>query len=460
VALILLVEDEELLTWSLAKRLEKEQHRVHAADDLAHASEYLRLHQPDLMILDLALPDGHGLDFYQENRERLADTVVLIMTAVGGVDDAVRAMKLGALDFLTKPVEHEALVRMVARALEHRSRGLEAERAREDRERQLSMEVIAHSPAFQRTLEVATNVARSNVETILIQGESGTGKNLLARYIHAESQRHAKPLMEISCPTIPDQLMESELFGHERGAFTDAKRSRRGTFELANDGTVVLDEIGELKVELQPKLLHFLEERHFRRVGGTREIHVDVCVVALTNRDMRAMIRDGLMREDLFFRLNVFPITVPTLRCRREDILPLAHQFLQFFRGKLGQDCDGLTREAENLMLAYPWPGNVRELRHTIERALILEQGPELTCRSLLLEGASELYPEELAEDLAALPPGIVPLEVMEREMVRRALEATGGNQSRAAELLGVTRDQVRYRVKKITRDEATRTDE
>jgi DNA-binding NtrC family response regulator len=460
VALILLVEDEELLRWSLAKRLEKEKHRVHAVEDLAHASEYLRLHQPDLMILDLALPDGHGLDFYQENQERLADTVVLIMTAVGEVEDAVRAMKLGALDFLTKPVEHEALLQMVTRALEHRSRELDAERAREARERQLSMEVIAHSPAFQRTLEVAASVARSNVQTILIQGESGTGKNLLARYVHAAGDRHSRPLLEISCPTIPEQLMESELFGHERGAFTDAKRSRRGTFELANDGTVVLDEIGELKVELQPKLLHFLEERYFRRIGGTREIRVDVCVIALTNRDMRAMIRDGLMREDLFFRLNVFPITVPPLRCRREDILPLAHHFLQFFRGKLGQDCAGLTREAENLMLAYPWPGNVRELRHTIERALILEQASEITCRSLLLEGASEHHPEEFGEDLDALSPGIVPLEVMERQMVKRALEATGGNQSRAAELLGISRDQVRYRVKKMARDEATKPDE
>jgi DNA-binding NtrC family response regulator len=459
-ALILLVEDEELLRWSLVKRLEMHKHQVHAVASLSEATEHLGRRLPDLMILDLALPDGHGLDFYQENRERLSDTSVLIITAVGEVDDAVRAMKLGADDFLTKPVEHDDLIRVVDRSLELRGRELEAERARDDQERRIGTEVIAESPEFRRTLEIAAEVARSNVQTVLIQGESGTGKNLLARHIHAASARHDRPLIEVSCATIPDQLMESELFGHERGAFTDAKRNRRGTFELANEGTVVLDEIGELKLELQSKLLHVLEERYFRRVGGTREIHADVRVIALTNRDLRAMMRDRLLREDLFYRLSVFPITVPALRARREDILALARHFLQVFQGKVGRDCKGITREAENLMIAYAWPGNVRELRNTIERALILEHGPELTCRSLLLEGAGDICSDEAASDQGSLPTGIVPLEVVERQMVRRALEATGGNQSRAAELLGITRDQVRYRVKKIARDKGTRTDE
>jgi DNA-binding NtrC family response regulator len=453
-ALILLVEDEELLRWSLVKRLKMQKHRVHAVENLAEATEDLRRHLPDLMILDLALPDGHGLDFYQENRERLSDTGVVIITAVGGVEDAVRAMKLGAADFLSKPVEHDELIRVVDRTLELRSQELEAERARGAQERQLDMEVIAESQQFQRTLEIASEVARSNVKTILIQGESGTGKNLLARHIHASSERHTKPLLEVSCAAIPEQLMESELFGHERGAFTDAKRNRRGTFELANSGTVVLDEIGELKLELQSKLLHILEERYFRRIGGTREIHVDVCVIALTNRDLRAMTRDRSLREDLFYRLNVFPITAPPLRARCDDILPLARHFLKVYQGKLGRDCRGITREAENLMISYAWPGNVRELRNTIERALILEQGPKLTCRSLVLEGAGEMCPDELASDLEFLPAGIVPLKMMEREMVRRALEATGGNLARAGELLGISRDQVRYRLKKMDRNQ------
>jgi len=448
VASILLVEDEKLLRWSLKQRLEKVGHAVHEAADLSEAGEHLHQHQPDLVLLDLSLPDGHGLDFYQENLERLEGTVVLIMTAVGEVEDAVRAMKLGAVDFLNKPVEHEALVELVNRSLELRSRDLEAQAARDTRERELTMDVVAHSPAFRRVLEIAADVARSEIRTVLVQGGSGTGKNLLARYLHANSSRHERPYIEVSCAAIPEQLLESELFGHERGAFTDAKKTKRGSFELANGGTVVLDEIGELRLDLQSKLLQVLEERYFRRVGGVREIHVDVCVVALTNRDLRAMMAEKLFREDLFYRLSVLPISVPPLRQRREDILPLAEHFLRSLRAKFGRRLEDFTREAENLMLAYPWPGNVRELRNTVERAMILEHGTSIGCRSLVLEGASDVCTDDEPADIG-LPAGIVPLEVAERAMVARAMRATGGNQTRAAELLEITRDQLRYRLKK-----------
>jgi DNA-binding NtrC family response regulator len=451
-ALILLVEDESLLRWSLTKRLEKSGHRVHAVENLAQAGDHLRRHQPDVALLDLSLPDGHGLDFYSDNQERLDSTSVLIMTAVGEIEDAVRAMKLGAFDFLTKPVDHEALMELVQRCLDHRSSQLEAQVARARREQELSTEIVAHSPAFRRTLEIADDVAMSEVATVLIGGESGTGKNLLARYIHARSHRQARPCLEVSCAAIPEQLLESELFGHERGAFTDARSTKRGTFELADNGTVVLDEIGELKLGLQSKLLHFLEERYFRRVGGVREIHVDVCVIALTNRELREMIRDKSFREDLFYRLNVFPITAPPLRERREDILPLARHFLHTMRPNLGRQFEGLTREAENMMLAYPWPGNVRELRNAMERAMILERGPAITCRSLQLDvNLQHLCTDDDAADSTTMPPGIVPLAEVESEMIRRAMAATGDNQSRAAELLGITRDQLRYRLKKQT---------
>ncbi len=444
-ALILLVEDERLLRWSLCRRLEKNGHRVHQAASLAEAAEHLRSHQPDLLLLDLRLPDGHGLDFFQANRDRLEGAAVLVMTAVGEVEDAVRAMKLGARDFLTKPIEHEALVELVDRSLDQRSTELEAAGSRSARERRLEVEVIAHSEAFRRTLEIAADVARSDVRTVLVQGESGTGKNLLARHLHATSRRHARPILEVSCAAIPEQLLESELFGHERGAFTDAKLTKRGTFELADNGTVVLDEIGELKPSLQSKLLHALEERYFRRVGGVREIHVDVCVVALTNRDLKTMVRDGSFRQDLYFRVNVFPIVVPPLRERRDDILPLARHFLRAVAGKLGRACEGFTREAENALLAYSWPGNVRELRNAVERAVILEREPVVGCRSLLLDTPLDLlhgYPCDA-------PASIVPLEQLEDLMVSRAMAATAGNQTRAAELLGITRDQLRYRLKK-----------
>jgi two-component system, NtrC family, response regulator AtoC len=445
-AVILIVEDEKLLRWTLEQRLKKMGHETHLAENLSQAAAHLDAHRPDLMLLDLSLPDGFGLDFYEANRERLAETVVLVMTAVGQIEDAVRAMKLGALDFLTKPVDHEVLVGLVARSLQVRSTRLEAQAARASREKALRTEVVAYSPRFRRTLEIAADVAGSDISSVLIQGESGAGKNVVARHIHASSPRHDRPFLEVNCPAIPDQLVESELFGHERGAFTDAKASKAGSFELADGGTVVLDEIAELKPEVQSKLLHFLEGRHFRRVGGLREITVDVRVVALTNRDLKEMVSSGRFRNDLYHRLSVFPIAVPPLRERSEDILPLARHFLESSRGRLGRRFEGFEREAENLLLTYPWPGNIRELRNVVERAMILERGSRVTPASLVLEGVG-LRAEPAAS--AGMPEGILALEDVEQEMVRRALHATGNNQTRAAELLGVTRDQLRYRVKK-----------
>ncbi len=443
-AVILIIEDEKLLRWSLEKRLEKLGHKVDAAADLATATGFLGRRQPDVVLLDLSLPDGHGLDFFASHQGQLEGAVVIVMTAVGEVEDAVRAMKLGALDFLTKPVAHDELMRLIERSVSVKSVELEAQAARRDRERELASEMVCESAAFRRVVEVAEEVARSPVASILIQGESGTGKNVLARHIHAVSEHRRKPLLEVSCAAIPDQLLESELFGHERGAFTDAKASRRGTFELGDGGTVVLDEIGELKLELQSKLLHCLEERCFRRVGGTREIHVDVQVVALTNRNLQQMVEGSLFRSDLFYRLNVFPLTVPPLRRRRDDILPLARHFLGSLGRKLGRPFEGFTREAENLLLAASWPGNVRELRNVIERSMILERGTRLSPESLVLDGVGTAE-----EPAAALPAGIVPLEEVERQMVGRALEAAGNNQTRAAELLEISRDQLRYRLQK-----------
>ena len=452
-ALILLVEDEKLLRWALEQQLKRAGHTVHAVADLETAGRHLVEHQPEVMLLDLGLPDGHGLDFYEANRERLESTVVIVMTALGQVEEAVRAMKLGALDFLTKPVNQADLVALVARSLAVRGEKLEVHAARQTREHSLAQKAIGESPEFRELLEIAAQVATSEVSTLLVTGESGSGKNVLARQIHALSDRRTRPLLEVSCATIPENLLESELFGHEKGAFTDAQATKRGVFELAEGGTVVLDEIGELRLDIQAKLLHFLEERRFRRVGGTREIRVDERVIALTNRDLQAMMRDKLFRSDLFFRLSVFPLRVPPLRERRGDILPLARHFLTTLQPKLGRRFTGLEREAENRLLAYAWPGNVRELRNVIERAMVLEKGRELTTRSLVLdwvEGAIEAKPRGDAAAGVPANAGIVPLEELGREMVIRAMRAAGGNQTRAAELLGISRDQVRYRLKKL----------
>jgi two-component system response regulator AtoC len=452
-AVILLVEDEKLLRWALQKQLERAGHLVHPAADLATAAEHLSSHVPDLVLLDLNLPDGHGLDFYESSAERLAESVVIVMTAVGQIGDAVRAMKLGALDFLSKPVDQAELMALIERSLGVRSEQLEVAAARQWREQTLAQKVISESPAFRQALEVAEQVATSEVGTILIHGESGSGKNVVARFIHSASTRRARPLLEVSCATIPENLLESELFGHERGAFTDAKATKRGVFELADGGTVVLDEIGELRLDLQAKLLHFLEERRFRRVGGTREYTVDVRVVALTNRDLQAMVRDKTFRNDLFFRLSVFPIVLPALRERPEDVVPLARHFLATLQPKLGRRFAGFEREAENRLLAYAWPGNVRELRNVVERAMVLERAERIGARSLVLDwtgGGDAAGFASAPERSTADASGIQPLEEMERDLVARAMRAAGDNQTRAAELLGVTRDQLRYRLKKF----------
>ncbi|MCP4900625.1 MAG: sigma-54-dependent Fis family transcriptional regulator [bacterium] len=451
-ALILVVEDERLLRWSLEQRLSEAGHTVHLAATLGEAQDHLRRHQPDLMILDLRLPDGHGLDFYHSNQNRLEETVVVVITAVGEVEDAVRAMKLGALDFLTKPVDDGELVRMVDKSVVMRGDRLEMLAARQRRERELNRDVVARSESFCETLQIAAEVAASPVTSVLIQGESGTGKNVIARHIHRHSAREPKPFLQVNCAAIPDQLLESELFGHEKGAFTDAKATKRGTFELADGGTVVLDEIGELRLELQSKLLQFLEDRSIRRVGGIREIHVDLRVIAITNRDIKAMVREKTFRDDLFYRLNVFPLVIPPLRERHQDILALAGHFVESLKGDFGRDISGFTRDAENMLLAYSWPGNVRELRNAIERAMILETGNLIGIRSLVLDRVEiEATPTEGQQ---CAQRGIVPLAELEDEMIHRALQATENNQTRAAEMLGITRDQLRYRLTKSARNQ------
>ncbi len=433
-ALILLVEDEKLLRWALSEQLKRAGHEVHAAANLAEAKTHLEAHQPDVLLLDISLPDGNGLDFYERNQDRLEDTVAIVMTAVGAVEEAVRAMKLGALDFLNKPVDNEDLVHLIERSLIVRSEHLEVQAARQTRERDLKVDLVAESESCNKVLEVVENVAKSEVDTLLIQGESGTGKNVLARYIHGISTRHAKPILELSCAAIPDTLMESELLGHEKGAFTDAKSTRKGVFELADGGTVVLDEIGELKLELQAKLLHILEERRLRRVGGSREILVDVRVISLTNRDLGAMVREGTFRQDLFYRLNIFPIIVPPLRERVDDILPLAKHFLATLQPKLGREVQGLhPRGGESpahLLLARQRQGAAQRRR--------TGHDPRALTRDPTQPPSSSTRPEWHAPTAdRRLAPAIVPLEQMERDLVTRAMQATGNNQTRAAELLG-----------------------
>ncbi|MGK2857917.1 MAG: sigma-54-dependent transcriptional regulator [Thermoanaerobaculia bacterium] len=440
-SLLLLVEDEALLRWALAKRLRNAGHVVHEAPTIAAADDHIRRHRPDIVLLDIHLPDGNGLNFLATNREALSESSVIVMTAEGTIDDAVRAMKLGAWDFLTKPVDQDELLRLIDKAGALRVQGLEAEGSRRLRDKQLQMNIVAESRAMKETLRLATKVASASGTTVLIHGETGAGKEVVARYIHAHSARADGPLQATNCAAIPEQLVESELFGYEKGAFTDAKTSRKGLFELAHGGTVVLDEIGEVPLAMQSKLLRFLEERSLRRVGGSREVPVDVRVLALTNRDLQEHIAAGRFRSDLYFRLNVFPIVVPPLRDRKDDILPLAKAFMAHSASSCGKKLRAIAPDFEQWLLGHDWPGNIRELKNLVERAVILESGDELTGESMTLVSAVPAR--------AAAHGQIVPLDEIEHVMVVRAMLSAEGNQSKAARMLKVSRDQLRYRMKR-----------
>lgn len=440
-ALVLIVEDEQLLRWSMRQWLERAGFEVHEAENLAVARQHLRDHRPDIVLLDLSLPDGYGLDLFEEQRESLMESEIVVVTASGSVEDAVRAMKMGAFDFLTKPVTQEGLLTVVHKACDWRKSRRDAEGFRRATERQLKGPLIAHSPAMLQVLEQARQVAAAPT-TVLIQGETGVGKEVLARFIHAHSPRAQGPLQAVNCAAIPEQLVESELFGYEKGAFTDARESRKGVFELAEGGTVILDEVGELPLALQAKLLRFLEERALRRLGGRREIRVDVRVIAITNRNLEALVEEGKFRADLFYRLNVFPMLVPPLRERREDIMPLATHFLASFAAPLGKRFTHFAPRVEAALLAHSWPGNVRELRNLMERTALLEAGG-------VVVGQALAWHEVHREGEDRLPSGeLLPLEEMEFRAVVEAMRRARGNQSEAARLLRISRDQLRYRVK------------
>jgi two-component system, NtrC family, response regulator AtoC len=443
-ALLLLVEDERLLRWALHSRLEKAGHFVDDAPTLAAAEEHLKRRRPDVVLLDVNLPDGNGLDFFESQRDKLSESGVIVFTADGRVEDAVRAMKLGAVDFLSKPVNHDELLLTITKATNLHRQRLDAEVSRRSRETQGRVSVVAESPAMKNALRLAETVARAGSTTVLLEGETGVGKEVIARFVHASSPRASAPLQALNCAAVPEQLVESELFGHEKGAFTDAKNSRKGLFEIADGGTVVLDEIGEIPLALQAKLLRFLEERTLRRLGGVREISVDVRIIALTNRSLKELVSKGQFREDLYYRLNVFPIRVPALRERPEDVVPLAQHFARQFGRTCGKKMDALSPELQDRLTEYGWTGNVRELRNVIERAVILENGPILSGSSIVLgtDAAPKL-------EITRQEEPIVPLEQLEFTMVTRAVRAAGGNQSKASRLLEITRDQLRYRVKR-----------
>ena len=429
---ILIVEDERAQREALAGYLRKTGYRVTTAASGTEALEGNSV--PDVVLLDLRLPDIHGLDLLKKLREKHPDAEIIVITAYGTVRTAVEAMKLGAFDYLTKPVDLDELLLIIGRALEKHERDLEVSFLKEEVEKfRPQTGLIGESAAIKEVLSMIYRVAPSGA-TVLITGESGTGKELAARTLHAASPRKNRRFVAVSCAAIPESLLESELFGYERGAFTGATRSKPGKFALADGGTLFLDEIGDLPTSLQVKLLRVLQEKEVERLGSTLPRKVDVRIIAATNQDLRKKVEEGSFREDLFYRINTINIHIPPLRERKEDILPLAEFFLRKFSKEMGKDIKGFDREARKALLSYQWPGNVRELINVVERAVVLTRKNIITADLLALEPLKSPFPT---------------LEELEREHIKRALDLAGGNLTRASELLGIHRNTLREKLKK-----------
>jgi two-component system, NtrC family, response regulator AtoC len=444
-ATILVVDDEELIRWSLRERLRADGYDVLEAGSGKEAYEQIEK-GVDLVLLDYRLPDIDGLTILEELKKTHADILVVLLTSFVDVETAVEAMKLGAFHFANKPFNLDEIAAIVGRALETTRLRREVKQLRASEGRPFSLQAIAgQSDTITSLRALVAKVAASPASTVLLTGESGTGKDLVAKVVHYSSARAGRPFMNITCSALPEQLLESELFGHERGAFTDARMQKRGLLESADGGTVFLDEIGEMVPALQAKLLRFLEEKSFKRVGGAQDVHVDVRVVAATNRNLEEEVSNGRFRSDLFYRLNVLPIRLPALRDHPDDLPVLVKFFIDNFNAEFKKRITGITPSAEALLRGYGWPGNVRELRNVIERAMLLSSGDRLEPGDF-----SALTTARPAGDLFDLPAAGVSLEELERSLVVQALRRAGGNQTKAAALLGLNRDQIRYRIEKF----------
>ena len=464
---ILIVDDERLVRWSLRQKCEEWGYHVVEAEAGEPGLKLAQRESPDLVLLDVRMPDMGGLEVLEQLKKSGDARAVIMITADPQLDDVKLALKLGAYDFVGKPLDFEELNVTIKNALETTRLRSEVQTLRgEVRRRAGYHQVIGTSAKMTELMSFVRKVASSEATTILIQGESGTGKDLIAKAIHYESARQEKPFVAINCSAIPETLMEAELFGHERGAFTDAKAMKKGLFEMADGGTLFLDEIGELSPLLQAKLLRVLEDQIIRRVGGVRDLQVDVRVIAASNRDLEKAVREGQFRQDLYYRLAIIAIFIPPLRDRKEDILPLVDFFIERYNRKFKKSVRGLADDTRRLLLTHNWPGNVRELKNSIERAMILEEEqlvrPVYLPFSVAESGGRTVFeqtaPADGGQALANgrmlprlyIPEGGTSLEEVERAMVELAMRQANGNQTQAARLLDISRDALRYKLKKF----------
>ena len=466
---ILIVDDERLVRWSLRQKCEEWGFQVVEADAGETALRLAETESPDLVLLDVRLPDLTGIEVLDALKKSPDAPAVIMITADPQLDDVKAAIKLGAVDFVGKPIDFELLHEVIQTTLEESAARRNDPQSSRSRPRPgVGFEsIVSASPKMTELMNFVRKVASCEASTILIQGESGTGKDLIAKALHYESTRRDKPFVAINCSAIPETLMEAELFGHEKGAFTDAKQMKKGLFEAADGGTLFLDEIGELSPVLQAKLLRVLEDQVVRRVGGLRDIQVDVRVIAASNRDLEKAVRESQFRQDLFYRLAIIAIFIPPLRDRKEDILPLVDFFIDRYNRRFKKSIRGLTAETRALILSHNWPGNVRELKNTIERGMILEE--ESYLRSIYLpfsvgeSNGRTLFEQTSPPDAGRrlpngrslprlyIPEGGTSLEEVEHSMVELAMTQANGNQSNAARLLDISRDALRYKLKKFS---------
>ena len=449
----LIVEDESLIRWSIRQKLEERGFSVHEAESGKAADAAFQAGDFDLVLLDYRLPDTTGLELLQRLRAAASEAVVVMMTAYSTIDTAVEAIKLGAFDYLSKPFEMDRLLLTVDKALETTRLRREVRALRASLGEKYGADAfVGRHERIEKLLDTVRQIGRTGASTVLLRGETGTGKDLVARMIHHQSPRAARPFINITCTAISETLLESELFGHERGAFTDAKAQKSGLFELAHEGTIFLDEIGDMPPALQAKLLRFLEEHRFRRVGGTRELSVDVRVIAATNRDIDAAVRDGRFREDLYYRLNVVALHLPPLRERGDDVLLLTRYFVERYAAEFKQPVRGVSDAALDRIRGYAWPGNVRELRNAVERAVLLCRGDTIQADDLVLGRAAAPSADPLSLANVQLPPNGLDIELLseiEKRLLQQAMARANDNQSLAAKLLNISRDRLRYRLQK-----------
>lgn len=452
-AKILVIDDEKLLRWSLQQNLSKEGYTVITAEKGMEGLTLFKEDSPDITLLDIHLPDVSGITVLQGIKEINKDSLVIMVTAFGDIQTAVKTIKLGAYDFVEKPFNIDKLKILVAKALETVSLRKEVSQFRS----QLSLKygfdsIIGQSEEMQKIFEIIKKITKSDATTIMLQGESGTGKDLVAKVIHYQSSRGDRPFMEINCTALPETLIESELFGYERGAFTDAKAMKKGLFELADGGTIYLDEIGDMKPSTQAKLLKVIEGKMFKRIGGVKDIIVDVRIIAATNKNLSEEVKNGNFREDLYYRLKVIPVFILPLRERQSDIPVLAKYFINEFNREFKKNLKGISKETEKYFKEYPWPGNVRELKNIIERAMILESEEDyILPEHLPIEFTSgEVATANVKNIGIKIPPGGLDIEEVEKELIRQAVDITRGNQTKAARLLNITRDALRYRMQKF----------